>query len=305
LVTGWLWFLGTLAPVIGLVQVGLQSMADRFTYLPQIGLFIGATFCLGHWAAKLQLKPMVMIAVAGIVLAGCLIMTAWQLRYWQDSEILFRHALAVTQDNPVAHNNLGAAFLRKGQVDEAIIQLRKALETSPNYAGAHNNLGLAFIQKRQLDEAIAQFQKALEIQPHSAVVQNNFADALLRKGQLDEAIAHYHRVLVLDTNSTVALNNLAWLLATAPQASLRNGGEAVRLAERACQLTQYKEAFLIGTLAAAYAEAGRFNDAVAAAQKARDLALAHGQKDLAARNEKLLALYQSGRAYHQETKTVP
>jgi Flp pilus assembly protein TadD len=339
LLTGWLWFLGMLVPVIGLVQVGLQSMADRYTYLPQIGLFLGATFCIGHWAAKLRLNPGVMISVAGIVLSGCLILTARQLQYWRDSETLFRHALAVTQDNSIAQNNLGYIILQRGQVDEAIIHFRKALGIRANYADAYINLGVAFAQKGQVDEAIAHLQKALEILPdsaqahndlgfvlfqkrqvHEAVVhyqraleiqpsfvlaQNNLADALLRERQVDEVIAYCRRLLEADTNSTVALNNLAWLLATVPDPYWRNGGEAVRLAERACQLTQYKEATMLGTLAAAYAEAGRFNDAVATAQKARTVALAHGQKEVAARNEELLALYQSGRAYHQEIKTVP
>jgi tetratricopeptide (TPR) repeat protein len=112
-------------------------------------------------------------------------------------------------------------------------------------------------------------------------------------------------VLELDTNSVPALNNLAWLLATASDPHLRNGKEAVRLAEQACHLTQYKEAFLVGTLAAAYAEAGRFDDAVVTAQKARAAALAQGQTEIAARNEQLLELYKSGRAYHQEAKTPP
>jgi hypothetical protein len=124
-------------------------------------------------------------------------------------------------------------------------------------------------------------------------------------GNLSGAIRHYRRVLELNANSVVACNNLSWLLATTSDSRWRNGNEAVRLAERACQLTREKEAFMIGTLAAAYAEAGRFNEAVAAAQKARTVALAHGQTDIAAANERLLDLYKSGRAYHQKTKAVP
>ena len=123
--------------------------------------------------------------------------------------------------------------------------------------------------------------------------------------QLSDAINHYHRVLELDTNSVPALNNLAWLLATASDPRLRNGKEAVRLAEWACQLTQYQEAFLVGTLAAAYAEAGRFDDAAASAQNAHVLALAQGQEAIAATNEWLLELYKSGRAYHQEPRPAP
>jgi tetratricopeptide (TPR) repeat protein len=123
--------------------------------------------------------------------------------------------------------------------------------------------------------------------------------------QLSNAVSHYQRALGLNTNSVPALNNLAWLRATAPDPGLRNGDEAVELAERACQLTQYKEAFLIGTLAAAYAEAGRFDDAVITAQKARAVALAQGQMVVAASIEPLLALYKSGQAYHQKAKPAP
>ncbi len=140
--------------------------------------------------------------------------------------------------------------------------------------------------------------------------ENSFAELKLgmismENGQDSAAINHYQRVLESDTNSVIALNNLAWLLATASDSGLRNGQEAVRLAERACQLTHYQEAALIETLAAAYAEAGRFNDAVATAQKVRTVALAHGQKEIAARNEQSLELYQSGRAYHQEARPAP
>jgi len=120
-----------------------------------------------------------------------------------------------------------------------------------------------------------------------------------------DAINHYQRVLQVDTNSAFAMNNLAVLLASTSDPRLRNGNEAVRLAERACQLTQYKEAALLYTLAAAYAEAGRFDDAIACAQKARVVALAKGQKEIADANEPLLELFKAHQAYHQEPKTVP
>jgi hypothetical protein len=144
------------------------------------------------------------------------------------------------------------------------------------------------------------------------LLRKGWADAELNQGMIStanqrfsDAIIHYQRVLELDTNSVPALNNLAWLLATASDPQLRNGKEAVRLAERACQLTQYKVAFLVGTLAAAYAEAGRFDDAATNAQEARVLAVAHGQNEIAGTNEWLLELYKSGRAYHQEAKGSP
>jgi Tfp pilus assembly protein PilO len=154
--------------------------------------------------------------------------------------------------------------------------------------------------------------KLESIELSSEFLQKAYAYAELKQAnvsaerhQFAEAIDHFQRALASDTNSAPALNNLAWLRATAPDPSLRNGPEAVRLAERACQQTQYKEIVPIRTLAAAYAEAGRFDDAVATARKALAMVLAQGPKELAARDEQLLELYKSGRPYHQETKVAP
>jgi Flp pilus assembly protein TadD len=237
LLTGWLWFLGMLVPVVGLVQVGSQAMADRYTYLPLTGVFMVAILGMGDWAVRLRLKSTILILVAFFVLAGCLFATARQLRFWRDGETLFKRALAVTKDNPVAHYTLGNDLLQRGQVEEAMAQFQKALEIKPNYTEAHDNIGIAFLQKGQADQAVVHFQKALEIQPRNSGAQNN----------------------------------LAWVLATAPNASLRNGGKAVELAQQANQLSGGQNPAIIGTLAAAYAEAGRFPEAVTTAQKALQL----------------------------------
>ena len=143
------------------------------------------------------------------------------------------------------------------------------------------------------------------LQKAYAYAELKLANVSAEKHQFSEAIDHLQRVLELDTNSVPALNDLAWLRATAPDPGLRNGPEAVRLAERACQLTQNNDADAITTLALAYAEAGRFDDAVVTARKARAVALAQGQTEVAARNEQLLELYKSGRAFHQEAKPAP
>jgi Flp pilus assembly protein TadD len=260
LLMGWLWYLGMLVPAVGLVQVGPQAMADRFTYLPLIGVFIGVVFGLGDLAKKLRLEPMVMISIAGIVLAGCLFATARQLHFWRDNETLFERTLAVTKDNPVAHYTLGNGLLQRGQVEEAMAQFQKALEIKPDYTEAHNNLGCAFLRKGQVNKAMAHFQKALELQPNNVEVQNN----------------------------------LAWVLATAPNASLRNGVKAVGLAQRANQLSGGQNPAFIGTLAAAYAEAGRFPEAVTTARQT--LQLATGQTSPAAVDalRTQIGLYQAG-----------
>ncbi|MGD0206544.1 MAG: tetratricopeptide repeat protein [Verrucomicrobiota bacterium] len=269
LLTGWLWYLGMLVPAVGLVQVGSQAMADRFTYLPLIGVFIGVVFGLGDLAKKLRLGPMVMISAAVIVLAGCLFATARQLRFWRDGETLFERALAVTKDNPVAHYTLGNCLLQRGQVEEAIAQFQKALEIAPGYTEAHDNLGIAFLHKGQVNEAMAHFQKALELQPNNVEVQNN----------------------------------LAWVLATAPNASLRNGVKAVGLAQQAKQLSGGQRPAIIGTLAAAYAEAGRFPEAVTTARQA--LQLATGQTSPAAVDalRTQIGLYQAGLPFRDPSLT--
>jgi tetratricopeptide (TPR) repeat protein len=170
---------------------------------------------------------------------------------------------------------------------------------------------IIFEDLRQSQSELGKYEvKPVELNPELlqkayAYAELKLANVSAEKHQFSEAIDHLQRVLELDTNSVPALNNLAWLRATAPDPGLRNGNQAVQLADRACELTHYQQAFLIGTLAAAYAEAGRFKDAAAAAQKAQDVALAQGQKEIADRNARLLKLYQSGQAYHVDTRLPP
>jgi tetratricopeptide (TPR) repeat protein len=439
LFTGWLWFLGMLVPVIGLVQVGSQSMADRCTYMPQIGVFIGAVFGLADLAVKLRLKRAVLIPVAGLVLAGTLFGTARQLRFWRDSETLFEHAVAVTKDNPVAqnnlgtalskkgrfdeailcfrrilkihpgdanscnnlgfilvqkgqpdeamayfqeavdlqpdfarahcnlglvlvqlgkedeaighfqkalnvrpdfvaaHNGLGKAFLQKGlvdraadcfrkaleiepddapahvelgtilfgkgRVDEAIDHFRKSLEIEPNRDDAHHNLGIALLQQGRVEEAMAHFEKAVQINPRSANAHRKLGDLLLRKGREKEAIAHYQAVLELQPRNFGVQNNLAWVLATSPRESVRNGAKAVELAEQADQISGRNNPPIISTLAAAYAEAGRFPEAIAAAQRALQLAAAQNDDTRVSALKTQIGRYEAGSPLHDTSPT--
>ena len=213
LVFGWLWYLGTLVPVIGLVQVGSQAMADRYTYLTQIGLFIaiawGAMQVAGTWPyRRWGLAAVSAMAVAGLM--GC----AWQQTgYWRDSETLWAHTLACTSQNVTAHNSLGNALLSRGQVDEAIVHFRNALEIKPDSADAHNSLGNALEHEGQVDEAIAHYRKALEFKPDHADAHNNLGLALAERGQVDEAISHYRKALEIKPEFAEALNNLGNALA--------------------------------------------------------------------------------------------
>jgi len=211
----------------------------------------------------------------------------------------YQKALQIYPNNPNICNNLGNALLRKGELDEAIVLFQKALQIKPDYVEAHINLGNALFEKGRLPEAIRHFERALAIRPDNPSVEMYLANAWSRQGQFEQAIAHYQTALKLQPNNAAFLNNLAWLLATCPEARFRNGQQAVQLAEQACQLTDFQKPQLIGTLAAAYAEAGRFDDAVAASEKAHDLALALGQQTLARKNQELLQLFKKHQPYRE------
>ena len=231
LLTGWLWYLGMLVPVVGLVQVGSQAMADRFTYLPLIGVFIGVVFGLGDLAKKLRLEPMVMASVAGVVLAGCLFATARQLRFWRDSETLFEHTLAVTKDNPIAQSNLGTALSEAGQPQEAAEHFGEALRLNPGYAPAHYNLGVALTQTGHLQEAMEHFREALRLNPDYARAHYNLGVALTQTGHLQEAMEHFREALRLNPDYAPAHYNLghALLQTGQPQEAIEHFQEALRL----------------------------------------------------------------------------
>jgi tetratricopeptide (TPR) repeat protein len=165
LVVGWFWFLVTLIPVIGIIQVGEQSMADRYSYIPLIGLFIMAAWGITDLTMTLQYRKVVLGVLAGIAITASITLTWHQLRYWRDTISLFRRALQVTTGNYIAHGDLGLALAEKGNLDAAIQEFQEALRINPDYYEAHNNLGIAFSQKDNLDAAIQEFQEALRINP--------------------------------------------------------------------------------------------------------------------------------------------
>jgi tetratricopeptide (TPR) repeat protein len=468
---GWLWYLGTLIPVIGLVKVGAQSIADRYTYIPAIGLFIILAWGVADLTSGWRKRTPALAAATAAVLVAYAVTSGAQILCWQDTESLFRHALAVTRDNYIAYNNLGLYVAEHGELELGKKYYRLATEIAPNYAPPWNNLGTALVQQKKYEEAIAAFENALRINPRSAEIegnlgatlyclgkydeaithlreairlnpehsmahfslanalvqqdrlaeamehyrtalqlnprygeaQSNLALALVKQGKRDEAAvqfqralaidpalwpahyglgellidqgkfdgaveqfsevlrlqpkhepawlqlgiaragqgklaeaveafsaalriqpddaeAHYHLAMALgsqhETKEAIrhyrealkalpdfpeALNNLAWLLAANPDPQVRNGHEAVNLAERACKLTEYKQPIMIGTLAAAYAEAGQFAEAVTAAEKAEALAKEANQMEVAAKNRSLLELYRSG----QPVRDIP
>jgi tetratricopeptide (TPR) repeat protein len=215
LLVGWLWFLGMLVPVIGIVQVGSQARADRYTYLPQIGLCIALAWGAADLARSWSV-PRRMQAIAAVLVLLALMAGAWrQTSYWQNSEILWRHALACTTGNWVAHDNLAAVLGKQNKTDEAIAHYEAALKIFPTHIEAHYNLGIALDSLGKTGEAMVHYEKALEMQPEYATALNahahahyNLGIALDRQGKTDEAIVHYEQALAIQPNDASAHYNL-------------------------------------------------------------------------------------------------
>jgi protein O-mannosyl-transferase len=295
-ITGWLWYLGMLVPVIGLVQVGWQGHADRYTYLSQIGLYIALTWGITDFTRSWRFQRMAM-GVAALIVLAVLSWSCWlQTSYWRDSETLFTHALAVTRNNAVALNNLGIIFLEKGRLDDAIPHLQAAIDLRPENAPAHDNLAKALLRKGgHVAEAMVHYHKLLEIEPENVEARNTLGTALIQQGKLREAIGQWQDALAIQPENGNAASNLAWVFATCPEDSIRDGARAVELAEKALRISGGKIPMIYKVLAAAYAESGRFSDAGETARRGAELATNQGNPALAAELESNVALYQSGR----------
>jgi len=395
--TSWFWFLITLAPVIGIVQVGSQSMADRYTYIPLIGLFIILAWGGRDTLNWLRVPSFAQALAASIALVLCAGLTHAQLRYWHDSIALFQDALNVTGTNGVAEANLGYAFAEQGEHDKAIVHYKavlksypeatatvwnnygnslattgkleeainafqKALKLDPSMGDAHENLALALARNGRLpeslihfgdaarlepenakihniyavmlgaagrtDEATREFQIALRLAPDSAATHANFANLLAKQhardeamaqysealslnpafveahyymgsllqeeGRTEDATAHYIAALQIKPDYVPALAGLAWIYATSgSEATSQHAAEAVRLAEQACQISGRKESGPLDTLAAAYANAGRFGEAVKTGEEAFSIAKATGGNDFADSIRARIALYKN------------
>jgi len=346
LFTGWLWYLVMLVPVIGFVQVGEQGHADRYTYLPHIGLFLLAAWSIAdvtasHWST---LGIAIATGVVIIIITGLAWAAFVQTSYWRNSETLWTHALAVTSENDFAHNNLaylladrgelddaishfaaaarirssktdrhynvGSAFIemnladalaRKGESDEAMVHYEQAIKLEPNYADAYYNRGNVLFAKGRIEEAIADWEKSLLIQPNHADAHTCLGNALLRQGSLKQAIAQYETALVLAPEDPHSRNNIAWVLATSSDGSIRDGAKAIAFAEQAVALSGGREPQFRRTLAAAYAENGRFSEAIAAAQQAAAIANMQGKQRLTNNLAKDLMFYRADRPLRENS----
>ncbi|MCI0744504.1 MAG: tetratricopeptide repeat protein [Verrucomicrobia subdivision 3 bacterium] len=338
LLVGWLWFLGTLVPVIGIVQVGGQSMADRYTYFPFIGLFIAIAFLSRDVAVHLPLRrsasALVVVPVAALL--GCAAVTWRQLGYWKDSETLFTRAVAVTRDNHVARVNLGVALEEQRRFDEALIHYREALRIRPSVQ-VYNNIGNILSANGKNDEALVYYREVLRLMPHAPLANMNvgmlllemdqfdpamqhfltaaraapddprphslMAKACVKRGQKAQGVAHLREALRRSPDDVQILLVLARLLAADQDASVRNGAHAVKLAEAANELTGGNNSLVLDTLAMAYAEVGRFNEAQQTVAKAIALG-GEGTEDISILQERL-ALYRTNKPYRESATNMP
>ncbi len=291
LLVGWLWYLVMLIPVIGIVQVGLQGHADRYTYLPQIGLDIALVWliwdltksCLPRRSASAKAgrpQKIIMSAAAAIVLITLSSLSWKQTTHWRDTEALWRHTLVVTPDSDVAHAGLGGILFVRGQIDESIDHYERALRLRDGNVAAHFGLGRALAAKQKTDPAIFHFQKALSIQPDNIGASNDLGVMFASKGEIREAISAWQQSLSFDPDNADAANNIAWVRATATDPDLRDGREALELAQRALR-SGGENPVALRTLAAAQAENGQLAEAIATCRRGEELAQKNGDRAMA------------------------
>lgn len=363
---GWFWFLGMLVPVIGLVQVGAQARADRYTYLPTVGLAIALVFSVWAWIAENRTRR----AIAGLALLGVSIALTWtaraQTELWRSTRTLFAHSLAVTERNALAEQVYGNALLGEGETEAAIVHLRTAFELSPDFPDVANNLGSALGSQGRYDQAIELFRRGLKTE-NTAETHHNLGFALAQLGRFDEAMSEYEAALAIDPahvpslvklgialgskgrlaeakskldealqidpndvpanrgmattcaltgdveravqcysavlralpDDLDALVNSAWIRATHDDPAHRDGALAVQRSEHARDKSPVPDATVHSTLAASYAEVGRFDDAVKAAERAIELARGIGDADGAQRIGAQLEAYRARKPWHR------
>jgi len=305
---GWSWFLVTLLPVIGFVQVGGQSRADRYTYIPSIGTFMVAVFLVDAMVQRFQPPKIIRVSFATLILAGCILATEKQLAYWQNGETLFRRALAVTQNNSLAHLNLGTALAQQGRSEEALVEFRETLRLTPGRYQLHNNIGNILDDHARPREAAAEYREAIRLNPKVAFLHNSLGITLTELGQNDaardefaeaerlepnyawphvemaklflsegrdaEAVGELHTAVGLDAGNYEILAYAARVLSANENALARDGPTALALAAKANVLSDNRQPVVVDALGMACAETGDFTNAEICAQNALDEATA-------------------------------
>ncbi|MBN2272329.1 MAG: tetratricopeptide repeat protein [Sedimentisphaerales bacterium] len=260
---GWLWFIGTLFPVIGLVQAGLwPAIADRWAYVPMIGVLIIVAWGAGDLAAKWRLPTSVLILAGGVCLSVLTFCAYRQAGYWRNSRTLFGHALDVTTDNYIAHLNFANTFMKEGKTAEAMAHYAKAVEIHPAFDDAHYNLGVGFSLQEAYEQAIKEYRIALNLNPGHFNARLRLAEALTRTGRLDEAVGQFEKLLQKEPDNVEALNNYALALS-----QMKRTAQAIELYNKALRIDP--DSFeALNNLGTALAEQGRFDDAIAHLEKA-------------------------------------
>jgi tetratricopeptide (TPR) repeat protein len=331
LVTGWFWYLGTLVPVIGIVQVGNQALADRYSYITLMGLFIIIAWGLPELLRSWPHRKTILWVSSLMVLAALAVCTHIQQRYWKNTITLCQHALKIAEDNyvsrfclarylllqdrfdeaavecqkylqikpndPDALNIFGVALTRQGKYDQAIKYFTKALQIKPNYAAVHDNIGRIMMFQGNYDEAAVHLSEAIRLDPAYASTHYRLGQVLVQKGQISQAIPQFEEAMRLKPDWVEPMSDLAWILAAGEKTAARNPDKAVRLAHRACELTNYKKPELLDTLAVSYAATGDFDRAVETAQKALELCQSGEQQTLKEEIKNRLVLYKAGKPY--------
>jgi protein O-mannosyl-transferase len=336
---GWFWFLGTLVPVIGIVQVGNQAMADRYTYIPYIGLFIMVAWGVDSWMEKQPSMKWLAMSASVMALVVFVAVTRNQLGYWRDSISVFSHATNLTSANKFSNGNLSYALAEAkrgddaipryeallsvqmkqsesdrplmydtasiGKRDDEVTQLLELLNHDSNNAIVYNNLGIVLSQQGKPDEAIAQFDKATQEDPKSPWAYFNEAVVLQERGRAREAAAHYAKAIDLRPAWPEALDKLAYLLATCPKDQEQNPAKAIELATKANELTDRTAPGYLHTLAIAYAAGGSFSNAVTIGELGRQKAQTGGFQVLAANLQREVRQYETEKVPVREWQKPP
>jgi len=274
LFVGWFWYLILIAPVLGIFQAGLQSRADRFTYLAHIGITIALTWTVADLTQQWRVRRAILSSIAICLVTVCTICAWRQTTYWLDSVSAWERALAVTSTNQIAHQDLAAALWSRGRIAESRIHSRAA--------------------------EIIHAQTTLKDFPLDVPTRDNLGVLLVKAGDASGAIQQWNASLQIDPSDGNALNNLAWILGTYPVGEIRDGKRAVELAEKASRLPGGESPIVLRTLAAAYAESGDFAKAIGTAQRAIELATGQGNSSLVETLRHEIELYQTQTAYREK-----
>lgn len=330
LMTGWLWFLGMLVPMIGIIQVGTQAIADRFMYVPIIGLFIMAVWLVAELLERTPQRALALGTTSAAAILACLVVSSMQIRHWKNSITLMERTLAVLK-NPhyIPHHNLGVYLIEQGKLEPAKHHLEQALKLNTNSYTLFSMGQLAELQQRTND-ALTIYMEAVRLDRTYTMPQKRAVFLLIEAGQtnvamplcadllqrtprdpevqyeagmlmesqdVQKAMRHYLEAMKLNRTFAPAMINLAWILSTNPRIENRSGSDALEVAKRACVITKWKHPKPITVLAAANAETGNFNEALRLAQQSLEMTKASGGNT--ARLEKMIKEFHAGKAYRE------